>query len=108
MTATAAKARRTLKAVREGGMLKVIVTEGRSVKAYSVDPSRDGLVWWNASEQKTYDVTCSDGRAVACTCKGFGYRGRCRHTDASNKLDELGMADLGGPPAGWCVSTETE
>jgi hypothetical protein len=45
---------------------------------------------------------------VACTCKGFGYRGRCRHTDASNKLDELGLVDLGGPPAGWLVSAETE
>lgn len=102
------KPSRTLRIVREGAGIKVIVTEGRSVKAYAVDPSRDGFVWWNAADSRLYDVWVSRGRAVSCSCKGWQYGGRCRHVSASNKLIDLGVIDPDGPPEGVGYSSEVE
>ncbi len=102
------KPSRTLRIVREGAALRVIVTDGRSVTAYSVDPSRDGLTWWNAKERVMYDVWCSRGRAVSCSCKGWQYWGKCRHVSGSNKLIDLGVIDPDGPPEGVGYSSEVE
>lgn len=39
--------------------------------------------------QGEYDVLI-DGLRSSCTCKGFTYRGHCKHVDALTKLRQLG------------------
>jgi hypothetical protein len=35
-----------------------------------------------------YEVTIKGGVAIRCTCKGFGYRGKCRHQAEGEALCE--------------------
>lgn len=105
----ATKTQRTLRVYREGAALKVVVSDGRGRKAYAVDASRTGATWWNASEQRLYDVRCSRGKAASCTCDGFKFGNVCRHMAGTDKLVAMGVLDLDGPPEGaFQHNTETE
>jgi len=97
---------RTLRLYREGAALKVTITADGVDTAYAVDPSRNGLCWWNAKEQRVYDVKCVGCRAVSCTCPAGRFGKPCRHVAASNKLIDLGAVDADGYPEGWNHTTE--
>lgn len=47
---------------------------------------RSTLTVQSGTSDKTYDVSIDEYGQVSCTCKGFTYRGKCRHSDAVKEL----------------------
>jgi hypothetical protein len=90
------KARRTVKVIlpianRPSGVVQ-ITDKGQS-SDYHLKRMGEGVYRFRKLEEgagEAYDVRVGGG-AYACGCKGFGYRGQCRHGGALLALARRGL-----------------